>query len=121
MKRDNELIRRLVLALEDDPHGFASAPPHVEGYTDEQIGYHSYLLVDSGLAKGQDVTTMGSSSPAATLTGLTWNGHEFAQAARDPTRWNEAMRLVHEKGGAVTLAVLTQLLIALMKGAFGLP
>jgi hypothetical protein len=121
MKRDNDLIRKLVLALEDAPNGFAPATLDIEGYTPEQIGYHAYLLIDAGLAKGSDVTSMGRSSPEALLTSLTWAGHEFAEAARDQTRWNNAIRIVREKGGSVTLAVLTQLLTALMKGALGLP
>ena len=121
MKRDLELIRRMILAIEDAPTGWAPRRLEIEGYTDTQIGYHAYLLVDAGLAKGQDVTTMGSDGPEAIITSLTWAGHEFADAARDEYRWKKAMMVVQEKGGTVTLGVLTQLLISLMKGALGIP
>jgi hypothetical protein len=46
-------------------------------------------------------THMGSSSPSAQLTGLTWDGHEFAAMARDDTAWRNAMGIVQEQGGAV--------------------
>lgn len=121
MKRDMELIRKLVLAIEAAPTGYAPDDLQLEGYTHEQIGYHAHLMTDAGLARGIDTTHMGSGSPQAMLTSLTWAGHEFAEAARDETRWKNAMGIVQEKGGAVTLSVLTQLLTALMKGAFGLP
>jgi len=121
MKRDMELIRKMVLTLEDTSGGFAPAELHIDGYTDEQIGYHAYLMIQAGLATGSDVTDMGSSGPEAILTSLTWAGHEFADAARDETRWKKAMGIVKEKSESVTLAVLTQLLTALMRGALGLP
>jgi hypothetical protein len=120
MKRDHDLIRRMVLAIEDAPSGWAP-DLSVEGYTPAQVGYHAYLLVDGGLARGVDVSTHGSQGPEALITSLTWAGHDFADAARDDTRWKSAMRTVAEKGGIVTFDVLKQLLVVLMKGAFGLP
>lgn len=121
MKGDMELIRKLVVALEEAPTGYAPDDLEIEGYTDEQIGYHAHLMIDAGLATGSNMTHIGSSSPEAMLTSLTWAGHEFADAARDETRWKKAMGIVQEKGGSITLSVLTQLLTTLMKGALGLP
>ncbi len=63
---------------------------------------------------------MQSKSPEAIATSLTWEGHEFSEAARDDTRWNKAMTVVKEQGGSITLGVLKQLLVSLMRNAFGL-
>lgn len=120
MKRDLDLIRKMLLAAEEAPSGFAPKF-EFEGYTDAQIGYHSYLLIDAGLASGADVTTHGSDGPEALLSSLTWEGHEFIDAARDESRWNKAKSIVAEKGGGVTLDVLKALLVKLAKGALGLP
>jgi len=123
MKRDLELIRKMMLAIEDAPSGWAPWAQDLkfEGYTEAQVGYHAYLLIDAGLAKGEDASSMGGDSPIGIIRTLTWAGHEFADAARDETRWRKAMGVVQEKGGTVTIGVLTQLLAALMRGAFGLP
>ena len=121
MKRDLELIRKMVLAIEDAPSGWAPNDLKIDGYTDEQIGYHAYLLIDAGLAKGEDASTLGSQSPEGFISRLHSAGHDFADAARDETRWRKAMGVVQEKGGTVTIGVLTQLLVSLMKGALGLP
>lgn len=121
MKRDLELIRKMVLAIEDAPSGWAPRDLKIDGYTDEQIGYHAYLIIDAGLAKGQDASTLGSQSPVGFISRLNSAGHDFADAARDETRWRKAMGVVQEKGGTVTIGVLTQLLVALMKGALNLP
>ena len=44
MKRDLDLIRKLVLAIEDNPTGFVTDDVHIDGYSEEQIGYHSYAM-----------------------------------------------------------------------------
>jgi hypothetical protein len=120
MKRDLELIRKMILAIEDAPSGWAPVLKF-EGYTDAQFGYHAYLLLDAGFARGQDASTIGGEGPEGFISSLTWAGHEFAEAARDETRWRKALGIVQEKGGTVTIGVLTQLLVSLMKGALGIP
>lgn len=120
MKRDMELVRKIVLAIEDSPNGFAPRPLGIEGFTDDQIAYHCYLLIDAGFAAGADLTTMRSKGPAATITKLTWAGHEFADASRDLSRWKTAMNAVKDKAGTVTIAVLSQLLGSLMKESLGI-
>jgi hypothetical protein len=120
MRRDLDLIRKMVLAIEDAPSGFAPEL-RFDGYTEEQVAYHSYLLIDAGYAEGADVTHMGSTGPEARILKLKWAGHEFAAAARDDSRWKKALGLVEDKAGSVTLEVLKQLLAALMKSALGLP
>lgn len=120
MKRDMELVRKIVLAIEDSPTGYAPQGLRFDGYTPDQIGYHAYLMIQAGLAEGVDVTSTSSTSPESILTKLTWAGHEFADAAGDEPRWKKAMGIVKEKSGTVTIAILTQLLTGLMKGALGL-
>ena len=119
MKRDLELIRKMILAIEDSPKGFAPRLT-LKGYTQEQIGYHAYLLIDAGYAKGKEVTHNESHSPEAIITRLNWKGHEFADAARDVSRWQKAMELIAEKAGTVTLEIVTQVLTRFMKAALDL-
>ena len=119
VKRDPDLVRKMLLAVEEAPTGFAPTLSF-EGYTDAQVGYHAYLLIDAGLAKGPDVTAHEDDGPVAVLQYLTWEGHEFADAARDETRWKKAKSIVAEKGGGVTFDVMKALLISLAKTALGL-
>lgn len=115
-----DLVRTLIHSIEDNPTGFAPNDLGIEGYNKEEIGYHLYIMMEAGLIRGADVTTHGSKSPEAIATGLTWAGHEFADAARDPDRWEKAMQLTKEKTGSVTLEVLVKLLTSLMSSALGL-
>jgi hypothetical protein len=58
-----ELVRKMVLALEDAP-GFANDVKVDGDYSAEQVAYHAYFLVDGGLAKGLVTTHINSSGPS---------------------------------------------------------
>ena len=97
MKRDMELIRKMALLMEDHESGWA--PDMIfEGYSAEQVGYHAFLLVDSGLATGSDVTNSLSSGPEYILNHLTSAGHDFADSARSQFIWDEVMADMRKKG-----------------------
>ena len=115
MKRDMDLIRKMVLLIEEHSSGWAP-DINIEGYTPEQIGYHAYLLVDSGLATGSDVTNSGSSGPEYILNHLTSAGHDFADSARTQYIWDEVMADMREKGVvSAALDVVKKLLDARIK------
>src|SRR3954452_19398211 len=106
-----ELIRKMVLLMEDHPTGWAPRGMTIEGYTRDQIGYHAYLLVDAGLADGSDVTTTGSSGPEYLLNHLTSAGHDFADSARAQYIWDEVTADMRAKGiVSATVDVLKKLL-----------
>lgn len=121
MKRDFDLIRKLVLAVEDCPTGTVTEEDiDIDGYTSEQIGYHSYLLVDSGLAVGIDMGGASDTSPNWEILNLTSAGHDFADTVRSDSTWNKATGIIKEKAGGVTLDILKQVLIGVVKGGLGL-
>jgi hypothetical protein len=115
-----DLVRKIVFAIEAQEHGFLRDELQIEGYTEEQVGYHVYLMMQAGLVEAAETTCLGSQSPEAQANGLTWAGHEFAEAARDEGRCTKAMTIVREQGGSVTIGVLQSLLTNLMARALGL-
>ena len=117
MKRDLELIRKLLLAVEEKPTGFVPDEIRIDGYTLEQIGYHSYLVIDQGLAQGIELTTHGDTSPNWRILNLTSAGHDFVDAARNESIWQKAVGPVKQKGLSVTVDVMKDLLLALIKAA----
>ena len=120
MKRDMELIKKILLRLEESPKGLETDLSN-DGYTSEQITYHSYLLIQGGLAEGERFYTHdGSPHPKAILSNLTWQGHEFVDAARNDSIWKKAMERVKERSDAIPIGVLTMLLTSLLKAQLGL-
>lgn len=123
MKRDMELIRKIVLAVEDHEHGYAPNPLKIEGYTSEQIEYHAYILVQGGLAEGSFTSDMRSSSPTAHIKNLTWEGHEFAASAREDSTWHKVKAQVKSQGkqlSSMPLDIIKALLVLTLKSEFGL-
>ena len=120
MKRDMDLVRSIVLAIEAAPNVYAPNQLEIPEHTEEEIGYHVHIMMEAGLVRAHDVTSKGDSSPQALPSSLTWAGHEFADASRDDKRWSAAKELAIKKVGSVTIEVLTKLLSSLMTSALGL-
>ncbi len=52
VKRDMDLRLKIILATELNIHVFAPQKPmEIDGYTQEEIGYHIHLLGEADLAK----------------------------------------------------------------------
>lgn len=117
MERNLELIRKLLLRVEESPKKWAGNVA-IDGYSEEQIDYHAHLLLQAGLVEGVEAET--SARYNTNIRNLTWHGHEFLDAARDEGRWREAMRALGENVKGVGLNVLQQLLVNLTKNQLGL-
>ena len=113
MKRDMELIRLLLIKLEGE------IDVNLSEYTSEEINYHNYLLLDAGLSKGKITSTLGSRQPKAILTSLTWEGHEFLDAAKYEPVWKNSLKKVAKSGGAFTFDILKAILTAELKERIG--
>ncbi len=119
MKRDMDLIREMLLTIEAHPSGFAPQAIEIPDYTQEQIGYHAYLLGEAGLAVVNNDTGIGEKTPRARVIRLTWAGHEFLDSARERQIWNQAKDMVKKIGGA-SLPIWLNLLNELAKKQLGL-
>jgi hypothetical protein len=110
-----DLIRKILIAVQESDRGIAPRIS-IEGYSDEQIGYHVWLLGDAGLIKATEVTHMGSKSRCALPISLNWSGHEFLDSARDEGVWSKAKKMAASVGGTVSIAIMKQLLDSVIKG-----
>ena len=120
MKRDIDLIRKILLTFENDQLGtILDINKRIDGYTDETIGYHCYLLIDAGLCRGDNIAVVDDGSQNCVAIGLTWAGHEFIDNARNPTIWRQAKRTVGKLEG-VSFAILTAVLTDLVKHSLGM-
>jgi len=106
MKRNMDLVRNILIAIEDHDTGFAPESIQIPGHTDGEVGFHLVLMNEAGLIKATDVTEFGGSSPSAVAERLTWEGYEFLDAARNATVWARVQRIVAEKGGSISFEVL---------------
>lgn len=113
MKRDMELIRKILLDVEASEcllTGSRGVQITIDSIAQAVVDYHVRLLADGGYILGlssgrQDVPL---------VQGLTWKGHDFVDAMRPKGVW-ERIRTVAEKLGALTLDTALELAKDLMK------
>jgi DNA-binding transcriptional ArsR family regulator len=113
-----DLIRKILFHVEEHDN----LQFNFGAYDEQTVSYHVRLLAEAGLLHAAALTTLDGTIVLQETgrTGLTWEGYEFLDAARDESRWNEAKSIVREKAGSITVGVLTQLLVQLMSRAIGL-
>lgn len=79
MKRDLDLIRKLLIYFEEKPGPEVEESPAIDGHDQSTVQYHLRLMYDAGLINCE--TKRSSSTPERIIRvcpfDLTWEGHEF--------------------------------------------
>jgi len=120
MKRDMDLAREILLQMEKAPYDGTWHFVAVEGHSPEEVTYHVMLLDQAGLIEAENLSSMDGAEWAPKT--LTWAGHEFLDASRDNNRWENAKRILKDKGVDLTFDILKDVLTTLLKNAvFGAP
>ena len=105
MKRDFELIRKLLLDLEGEQVVLSS-------FTQDQILYHKALLLEAGLAEGPKPHYASSKfkeiPDKVIIRKLTWHGHDLIEAIRDQDRWQNVKQWTKEAGKILSLETIKE-------------
>jgi len=113
VKRDMDIIRRLLLRAEAAPDGQLSIHDALETY-------HVRLMIDAGLVDGRISEEITTGAPRHSyIHALTWAGHDFLDAARDETLWKKAKQHVIKPGASFTFELLKEWLKAEIRARFG--
>lgn len=100
MRRDWELIRAILAALEAQPDmGGRVGARNLPDWPAEVVHYHLWLLIEAGLVagrcQGQPASADGMTCHA---TLLTWSGQEFLAATRSDASWERIRRALVDRG-----------------------
>ena len=80
MKRCIELIRKILIMIEEDELSSASA---IDSYSQNEVLYHIVLLYEAGFIECVFKKTDQEGIVDAYVKRLTWDGHEFLDNARN--------------------------------------
>jgi len=119
MKRDMELIRQILLEIEKHPFTEIPFEVNIEGQSPETVSYHLMLLGEAGLIEAHNMNIQQRFWWQAKR--LTWQGHEFLDAARDDTLWDRVKKKLAETSGTASIQVITAMLIEMAKRKLMLP
>ena len=106
MKRDMELVRKLLFLAEDD----GKDDKLCEEYGQDVVAGHVAILLDAKLIEGVVSCNQVGKPVASVILRLTWAGHEFLDNARNDTVWRNVISKVKSTALTVSFEVLTELL-----------
>ena len=120
MKRDFDLVRRILREVEGIPPGHHAKEFAFDGFAPDVVVAHTVLLVEAGLLDGT-VTRFTSGKTGVAARGLTWAGHDFLDAVQDDTLWAKAKKTVLAPAGSAAFSVVLDWAKAEAKSRLGLP
>ncbi|MDO8586310.1 MAG: DUF2513 domain-containing protein [Armatimonadota bacterium] len=120
MKRDMELVRKLLLYIEDNHKYKPLHSQHVEigDHSKQEIGYHLKIMAQGDLIDVQDITAMGHQAHRYFTDGITWCGHDFLDAVRDDNVWSHTKEAFKPVGSA-SFEVVKSVAIAYVSSKLG--
>lgn len=121
LKRDMELVRKILFKIEEvfEYAPISTREIQIDGYTDDQIGYHLRILADARLIDIIDANTKQSGMFTCFVRGITWEGHEFLDAVRDEGVWNHTKKALLPIGSA-SFDVVKSVAVAYIRSRLGL-
>lgn len=125
MKRDMDLIRSILLDIEESPAGedwdIETIAKDKEAAT---VAKHLELMIEAGFVKGKVDSDIGCTEYWVSGIELTWEGYEFLDASRNSEVWKKVKSTVIDSGMSFSKDVLmsalkTAALAAINKLNFG--
>jgi hypothetical protein len=121
MKRDFELVRKILLEIEGltEPELIDKDSKFIAGYEPEQVNYHLLLLLDANLISAINENP-DDKHFFWKIERLTWEGHDFLDAARNTTIWEKAKAQLGQQLATLPITVLKAYLLDLTMRQLGL-
>ncbi len=118
MKRDMELIRKILIEFEELPLNHKVDKFVIEGYSYDKIIYNTFLLEEAGLV--EIIDTSDDDGKDFLPVKLIWKGHEFLDNIKNDNVWNSIKSLISSKGGNVAFSILKLVAEEKAKEIFGI-
>ncbi len=106
MKRDMDVIRKIILETAALPYG--GQLQSIDGVEEEVFVMNVIWMEEAGLINASAQAGSGSMAMYAIVTRLTWAGCEFADAITDDTLWKKAKETVFKPGISFTFDILKE-------------
>ena len=98
MKRDMELVRLIMLKIEEEYKSTALYNLEIEGYDKETIAYHCKILHEAGFISDYKAQYADNCLCAFGVGPLTWEGLDYLDKIRDDSQWKRVKDTISQKG-----------------------
>lgn len=122
MKRDMDLARKILLALETRGFNELSSDAFVtEGYDERTVAAHFELLEEADLIEASLLHVESEGLIRGDALRLTWAGHEYLDAVRNQEIWEKTKAHLAKQGGSMTIELIKAVAIGYIRQRLGLP
>jgi hypothetical protein len=121
MKRDIDLIRKLLKSIQDTPAGEKPNPLGFDEYGQATIYEHLILTIKAGLVEGQILGKPTQYEEPIIIERLSWKGHDFLDSSEDESIWAKAKETIIKPGVSFTFDLLWEWLKGQAREKIGLP
>lgn len=98
MKRNMDLVRLILLEIENIYQSTAIYNLTIDGYDAEMVAYHCKIIHEAGLISDYKAQYADNKLYGFGVGSLTWDGNDFLDKIRDDSQWKKIKDAITEKG-----------------------
>ena len=100
MKRDMDLVRKILLKIEESAPFETVQNLTIENYDMQEVAYHCEMMYQKGLIKEYQGDTVDNYNGVISfyVADLTWEGQDFLETVRDNSVWKKTKDTLKKKG-----------------------
>lgn len=117
MKRDMDLIREILLKVEELYVDTAIYDLTIDGYDMATVAYHCKLLHNAGYIFDYKAQYASNEIYTFSVGALTWTGNEYLEKIRDNSRWGKIKNTLIQKGLPFTIDMVKSVADAFITAA----
>ena len=117
MKRDMDLIREILLKVEELYVDTAIYDLTIDGYDMATVAHHCKLLHNAGYIFDYKAQYASNEIYTFSVGALTWTGNEYLEKIRDNSRWGKIKNTLIQKGLPFTIDMVKSVADAFITAA----
>ena len=98
MKRNMDLVRLILLEIENIYQSTAIYNLTIDGYDAEMIAYHCKIIHEAGLISEYKAQYADNKLYGFGVGSLTWDGNDFLDKIRDDSQWKKVKDAITKEG-----------------------
>lgn len=98
MKRDMDLVREILLKIEEEHMYTTITNLKIDGYDMVTVAYHCKIMYEAGLISNYGSSPGNNTIYMFQVGGLTWEGNDYLDKIRDNSIWKKTKDTIASKG-----------------------
>lgn len=117
MKRDMELVRLILLKIEEEYRSTTIYNLNISGYDMETVAYHCKILNEAGLLSDYSAQYADGKIWGFETGPLTWGGNDFLDKIRNNSQWGRIKDAIIQKGLPLAIETIKTISTAFVTAA----